>query len=49
MEELLYEYVDYFEETETYMYVKIWEKNWYLLDPKEYFKLYSDPSSFSIC
>lgn len=40
MEELLYEYIDYIEETETFIYVKVWEKNWCLIDPKEYFKPY---------
>jgi hypothetical protein len=40
LEELLFEYVDYIEETETFIYVKVWEENWYLVNPKEYFKPY---------
>ena len=37
LEELLYEFIDYFPDVELYMYVKIWEKNNVLIDPKEYF------------
>ena len=48
LEELLYEYIDYFEEVDLYMYVKIWEINWVLLNPKEYFKLFLEPNSYSI-
>lgn len=48
LEELLYEYIDYFPDVDLYMYVKVWEINWVLLDPKDYFKLYSEPNSFSI-
>jgi len=35
LEALLYEYVDYFPDVELYMYVKIWEVNWILIDPKD--------------
>jgi len=48
LEELLYEYVDYFPDVELYMYVKIWEVNWVLLNPKEYFKLFSEPDSYRL-
>ncbi len=43
LEDFLYEYVDYFPDVELYLYVKIWEVNWILLDPKDYFKLYLNP------
>lgn len=44
LEELLYEYIDYFPDVDLYLYVKVWEKNWILLDPEEYFKLYLEPN-----
>lgn len=43
LEDFLYEYVDYFPDVELYLYVKIWEVNWILLDPKDYFELYLNP------
>lgn len=48
LEELLYEYVDYFPDVDLYIYVKVWEKNWVLLDPKEYFKLFLEPDSYKL-
>ncbi len=48
LEELLYEHIDYFPDVELYMYVKIWEKNNVLLDPKEYFKLFLEPKSYKL-
>lgn len=44
LEDLLYEYLDFLPDVDLYMYVKIWEKNWYLKNPKEYFKLYLEPT-----
>ncbi len=46
LEELLYKYVDYFPDVDLYLYVKIWEVNWILLDPEEYFKLYLEPKLY---
>lgn len=43
LEECLYEYVDYLQDVELYMFVKVWEKNWILKDPVDYFKLYLEP------
>ncbi len=48
MEELLYEYIDYFPDVDLYMYVKVWEKNNILLNPKDYFKLFLEPDSYSV-
>lgn len=48
LEELLYEYIDYFPDVELYMYAKIWEVNWVLLDPKDYFKLFLEPDSYKL-
>ncbi len=48
LEELLYEYVDYFPDVDLYMYVKVWEKNNILLEPKDYFKLFLEPNSYLI-
>lgn len=44
LEDCLYEYVDYFPDVELHMYVKVWEVNWVLLAPKEYFKLFLEPN-----
>jgi len=44
LDNLFYEYLDFLPDVDLYMYVKIWEKNWYLKDPKQYFKQYLEPT-----